>query len=167
MKIATCRSYHAQVVNRAAVALQDGRSFLKVYYVSIVGRPDSEKYEWAFCPLDPAQFEDKLKSLPFEGVGFLTAFPHITKLFTFSPASEILMLVSAFNTATFQPIPLERERGFYEFACLAEAAIAADEYGAWATAATVSDYLGFWSPFKDGPIAEHGKLKAYWEQQEN
>ena len=50
-----------------------------------------------------------------------------------------------------------------EFACLAEALIAADEYGFWAEAATVEDYLVRWSAFKEGPIVRHDKLLRYWE----
>jgi len=65
-----------------------------------------------------------------EGIGFVTAFPHITKVFRFGPEAETAMNVCAWDTRSMAPIGLGRSQGYVEFACLAEAAIAADEYNA-------------------------------------
>jgi hypothetical protein len=57
-----------------------------------------------------------------------------------------------------------RADGYHEFSCYAEAAIAADEYRAWARAATVEEYLAFRSTATDFPVASHAKLAAYWKR---
>jgi len=52
--------------------------------------------------------------------------------------------------------------GGVPLAALAEAAIAADEYRAWARGGAVEDYLQVFSKFEDGPIKAHAKLADYW-----
>jgi hypothetical protein len=47
-------------------------------------------------------------------------------------------------------------------ACYAEAAIAADEYRAWAESGTVNDYLALGSDAADFPVVSNSKLAAYW-----
>jgi hypothetical protein len=74
---------------------------------------------------------------------------------------ETIMHVKAFNTGDLSPMSLEREDGFVEFACYAEAAIAADEYQAWAKAGSVEEYLQFRSLFVDGPVQSNRKLAEY------
>lgn len=163
MKIAACRSYHSRTVGSSVIRMPDGKSAFKFYYISIVGRDQPERYEWARCALSRPAFEARFAGSGIEGVGFVTAFPHITKCFRFAPAAETVLHVRAFNTADLTPLSLDRDDRFVEFACYAEAAIAADEYHAWARAATVTEYLDAVSAFVDGPIARHDKLKIYAE----
>lgn len=162
MKVVPCRPYHARVVERIPVSLSDGRSRFKIYFVSIVGRDHPERYEWEHCGMVPADFAARFGAGADEGVGFVTAFPHITKVFRYAPESEILQYVKAFNTRDFTPIDLARGEGYMEFACYAEAVLAADEYHAWAGSRTVEEYLSQWSPLVDAPIADNAKLQAWW-----
>jgi len=162
MNIKPCRSYHSTTVQRDLLRLADGKSAFKVYYLNIVGRDDPSKYEWEFCPLAIEDFESRLLTGDLEGVGFITAFPHITKVFRFAPSMETVLHVRAFNTADLAPLDLAREDGYVEFACYAEAAIAAEEYHAWTKALTVADYLTFRSDFDDGPVANHRKMAEYF-----
>jgi hypothetical protein len=161
MRTTACRPYHSTTVRTEFVRLPDGVSAFKVYYVDIIGRDDPTRYEWAHCPLSSADVIANLQASGLEGVGFVTAFPHITKVFRFAPAMETVLHVRAFATADFAPLDLCRDDGFVEFACYAEAAIAADEYHAWARAETVEEYLAYTSPFTDGPVKRHDKLAAY------
>jgi hypothetical protein len=55
-----------------------------------------------------------------------------------------------------------RSDGYHELACYAEAAIAADEYRAWAESGTVNDYLALGSDAADFPVVSNSKLAAYW-----
>jgi hypothetical protein len=57
-----------------------------------------------------------------------------------------------------------RGDGSREFACYAEAVIAADEYRAWARVATVEEYLAFRCDKTDFPVASNTKLAVYWEE---
>jgi len=163
MKVTACRPYHGRIVDTRLAAMADGKSRFKIYFVSIVGRDQPQRFEWAHCGMAPVDFVKRFSAGPDEGVGFVTAFPHITKVFRFAPDVEILLYVKAFNTRDFTPIDLARAEGYMEFACYAEAAIAADEYHAWARGRSVSEYLADWSPCKEAPIADHAKLRAWWE----
>jgi hypothetical protein len=106
-------------------------------------------------------FVSDLRHVPVEGVGFITAFPHIAKIFRFAPSMETVLHVRAYATPELTPLNLGRDDNFVEFACYAEAAIAADEYAAWARARTVEDYLAYSSPFDEGPVTNPAKLAAY------
>jgi len=162
MKIKSCRPYQARIVSHRKLTMADGKSVFKLYFVSIVGRDKPELYEWQQCPISEDEFERQFRQTHEEGIGFLTVFPHITKVFVYAPSSEILMFVKAFETETFKPIDLSREEGYTEFACYAEAILAANEYAAWAEADTVQDYLQYWCPTEDAPIVNNTKLHAYW-----
>jgi hypothetical protein len=162
MKIQACKTYRALEAGRARVDMPDGLSCFKVYYVSITGRDDPARYEWGKGTFGREDFEGLLMASELEGVGFVTAFPHITKVFRFSPAMETVMHVRAYDTKTFAPLDLDRGGGWTEWACLAEALIGADEYRAWASAPDVQAYLHAWSPFSDGPIFACDKLMQYW-----
>jgi hypothetical protein len=164
MQINSCRPYRSQTTQRSLLRLADGISVFKIYYLSIVGRDDPTKYEWEHSPLTIEDFETRLLAGDTEGVGFITAFPHIAKVFRFAPSMETVLHVRAFHTADLAPLDLAREDGYVEFACYAEAAIAAEEYHAWAKAATVEEYLAFRSDFDDGPVASHRKLAEYWRR---
>lgn len=161
MHIANCRPYHSRTDGVSVLRLPDGLSVFKIYYISIIGRDQPERYEWDRCPLSRADFETRFARSGLEGVGFVTAFPHITKCFRFAPAMETVMHVRAFNTVDLSPLSLHRDDQYVEFACYAEAAIAADEYHAWAQSRTVDAYLATRSAFIDGPILSHAKLQSY------
>ncbi len=158
---APCRPYHARLESAARLDLPDGQSVFKLYCLSLLGRDTPARYEWPLGGLTPAAFRDRLQRLAPAGVGFITAFPHITKIFRFAPAMETVLHVRAFSTADLSPLDLARDAGYIEFACYAEAVIAADEYRCWADAATVADYLAAWSPFAEGRIANPAKLAAH------
>ncbi|MBQ7651823.1 MAG: hypothetical protein IJS15_12740 [Victivallales bacterium] len=162
MKIEKCGTYHAKIEECELVKMPDGKSAFKVYFVSIVGRENPARTEWSKCGLDKHEFIEKFRASGEEGVGFVTAFPHITKVFRYAPKSEILQHVRAFDTKTFASISLERG-DYMEFACLAEALLAADEYAAWAAAQSVEDYLDFVSTVKDAPVKDNAKLRHYFE----
>ncbi len=144
--------------------MPDGRSAFKIYFASIVGRDKPERFEWDQSTLTPVQFEGIFKQFAMPGVGFVTAFPHIAKIFRFGPASETILNVRAFSTPDLSNLALLRDDGFMEFACLAEALIAADEYGAWAKAASVEEYLQSWSAHADMPVSSNTKLAEYWDK---
>ena len=104
MQVTTCNSYHAKIESTKLLTMPDGKSVFKVYYVSIVGRPTPERFEWDRNPLKNADYEKAFLASGNEGIGFITAFPHITKVFRYSPQAEVLMLVKAFNTQTGEEI---------------------------------------------------------------
>ena len=163
MQIPECRSYHAITSSVSAVDMPDGKSVFKVYYLSIVGRDRPELYEWERCELSKAAFEETLRSRGQEGVGFVTAFPHITKILRFGPGMETVMDILEFDTDSLKPRDRSRDDGYHEFACYAEAVIAAEEYHAWAKAETVAEYLDFRCATTSFPVASNSKLRAYYE----
>jgi hypothetical protein len=153
--------YDARICATRRIAGGDGRSAFKVYFLDIVGRADPARYEWDRCATGRDVFLASLRGVA-DGVGFVTAFPHVTKVFRFSPHLETVLDVRGFRTSDLSEYPLARGDGTFEFACLAEALIAADEYGFWASAAGVDEYLGRWSTFASARIADPGKLGRYW-----
>ncbi|MBT7164318.1 MAG: hypothetical protein HN904_16170 [Victivallales bacterium] len=161
LNITPCNPYDARIGERELVRMPDGVSAFKVYFVSIVGRPHPERYEWDACPLTPGDFVDEFRQGNWEGVGFVTAFPHITKVFRFAPNSEILLHVAAYSTQTGDRIDLSRQEGYVEFACYAEALLAADEYRYWAEADEVEPYLQQFSSADQSTVRSHTKLAAY------
>ena len=162
MKVSVSRSYHGTIFGRQLVRMSDALSAFKVYFVSIIGRDEPARYEWEHSPLERQDVLTRFAASGTEGIGFVTAFPHITKVFRYDPKAEILMTVRAFRTLDFAPLDLQRDEGYMEFACYAEAALAADEYRAWGEAPSVSVYLGTWSSVGETPIAEPGKLRAHY-----
>ena len=163
MLITPCRPYHSRTVRAGLLGMPDGKSTFKAYYVSIIGRDDPAKYEWEHSPVRIDDFAAQFTATGCPGIGFITAFPHITKVFRFAPAMETVLHVQAYNTADLSPLDLSRDEGYLEFACYAEAAIAADEYHAWAKAKTVEEYLQYLSSFVDGPVKSHTKFAEYME----
>ena len=165
MEIQPCKTSTARIVDRRLLEPPergaDGASVFKLYYISIEGREGPERYEWSKSPLDRGRIEAGLAALRLEGVGFFTLFPHITKCFRFAPEMETVLHVRAYNTADLSPLDLSRQGGWIEFACYAEAVLAADEYRAWAEASSVAEYLSFLSPATDAPVLSHTKL-AEW-----
>jgi len=105
---------------------------------------------------------NRLRTSGVEGVGFITAFPHMAKIFRFSPGAETVLDVRAFNPSDLEPKNLSRYGGFHEFACLAEGIISAGEYKAWAAAKDVEEYLSYRSDDRIFDILSSNKLKRYW-----
>jgi hypothetical protein len=159
--IKPCLPYNSRIDKRSLLRLPGGPSAFKIYYVSITGRENPGRYDWAFSELKPPGFESALLKLAPEGVGFVTAFPHITKIFRFAPSGETILHVKAYKTPSLEFLDLGRPDGYLEFACYAEAELARDEYACWASAGTVEDYLAYFSPFEGGGIADNAKLAAY------
>lgn len=165
IEIKPCRPYHAKTIGKTLLKMPDGKSAFKVYFISIVGRDDRARFEWDHSALKSVDFQAAILKSGWEGIGFVTAFPHITKEFRFAPDAETILHVRAFQTRDLKPLDLGRGEQYLEFACYAEAAIAADEYRAWARAGDVKEYLRFFSDFEDGPVKSCAKLAAYWKSQ--
>lgn len=161
MKVEPCAPYHGEVVHRDRITMPDGVSVFKTYYVSITGRSRPERYVWDASPLSFEDVAGAIRDGRFAGVGFITAFPHITKIFRFAPTVETVLHVRAFHTPGLKPMALDREDGFSEFACLGEALIAADEYRFWGQSVDVGVYLKQWSEWECGGIQNPAKLGAY------
>ena len=92
----------------------------------------------------------------------MTAFPHITKVFRFGPEVETNCHVRAWSTKDLKPLDLARGEGYIEFACFAEAAIAAEEFaqlGRGEVGRGVPRPVG---RSADWPVARNDKLAAYW-----
>lgn len=164
MDVKPCRAYHSITTRKTCLHLPDGQSVFKVYFLSLIGRDDPTRFEWESSPLTPTALEGRLMQAGLEGIGFITAFPHIAKVFRFAPSAETVLHVRALHTRDLAPLDLAREDQYLEFACYAEAGIAADEYRSWAGAKTVADYLQTFSGFDDGPIVNHAKLAMYCRQ---
>lgn len=162
MLMTPCRPYHGRTHHSKIITMPNPKSVFKIYYISIIGRDQPELYEWEHCPLSPEQFEETLRSGPHEGIGFIIAFPHITKVFRFSPGAETVLDVSEFQTTGMRPKDGSRGDGSHEFACYAESMIAADEHEAWAKAATIEEYLAFRLARLDFPVTSQTKLADYW-----
>jgi hypothetical protein len=161
--IKSCKSYAARP---AGIGLyENGKHVFKVYYVDIYGRAEPERYEWDLCDRERTTVLEGLGKVGAEGVGFVVSFTHITKVFRFAPSAETVLHVRAYHTDDFSELDLEREEGYSEFACYAEAIIAADEYRFWAEADSVEEYLRRHSEWTDAPIRNHGKLASHFHGQ--
>jgi hypothetical protein len=161
--IQTCQLYNAHLDGHSLLRMPDGLSVFKVYYLSITGREKRELYEWDHAAHTREEFEKSFLSKGQQGIGFITCFPHITKVFRFSPANETVLDVREFTTVTVQPVDMARGDGFHEFACYAEAMIASREYTAWAKAASVEQYLKYRCDAPHFNINSNRKLKQYME----
>ena len=164
MLIKQCRMYHAHTIEKNILRMPDQKSIFKIYYLSIIGRDTPELFEWEHCLYTQANFEQKFLLGKHEGIGFVIAFPHIVKIFRFSPYNETVLDVREFHTVDMQSKDCSRDDGSHEFACYAESVISADEYEAWANATTVKDYTAFRCRKTDFSIASNMKLTTYWEQ---
>lgn len=162
MRIAPCRTYHGKTVGRNVLRMSDGKSAFKVYYISVIGREKPELFEWERSSRSVADFERAFLAGGYEGIGFVLAFPHVTKIFRFSPGAETILDIREFHTDGMRPMDCGRGEGFHEFACYAEAVIAAEEYHAWAKAPTVEEYLATRSEAADFPVSNNAKLAVYW-----
>ena len=164
MRVTQCRTYHAQTVGRTVLRMPDGKSVFKVYYISVIGRDRPDLYEWQRGPRTQADFERAFLAGRHEGIGFAIAFPHVTKIYRFSPEAETLLDVRELNTDGMTYRDGTRSDGYHELACYAEAVIAADEYRAWGEAATVEGYLSCHSDACEFPVRSNTKLATYWAE---
>ncbi len=143
---------------------ENGGHVFKIYYVDIYGRSEPERYEWDLCGRPRQSLIEGLAQAGVEGIGFVVAFPHITKVFRFAPSAETVMHVKGYRTESFKEMDLAREEGYVEFACYAEALIAADEYRLWAEAASVSSYLEMRSEWDSAPVRDNTKLARHFAE---
>jgi hypothetical protein len=77
---------------------------------------------------------------------------------------ETIMDVREFHTEGMRHMNCSRGDGYHEFACYAEAVIAAHEYHAWAKAGTAEDYLASRCDEADFPVVSNTKLATYWNR---
>lgn len=162
MQIKPCQPYQAILAGTLLARGPDNKSAFKIYYISIIGRAEPERYEWPAGKEAKDLFAGLFLKKALEGIGFATAFPHITKIFRFSPAAETVLDVRAFRTSDMAPLDLGRADNYLEFACYAEALLAAAEYRLWARAKTVAEYLSAFSSFDDGKIVSNTKLADHF-----
>ena len=163
LTIKPCNTYHGVLSSKELFRAPESRSVFKVYFCDIVGRKEPARTVWTQCGLKKEDFLARLAHTDgIEGVGFITAFPHITKAFRFGPETETNLNVRAWSTQDMSPLDLGRSQGYAEFGCLAEAAIAGEEFAFWAAADSVAAYLGKWATGADWPIARNDKLLASW-----
>lgn len=162
MEIQPCKPYHATLAARKRITMRDGKSSFKIYFLSIIDRENRSRYEWELADTGIGEMEAQLLDAGIEGVGFITAFPHITKVFRFAPEAETVLHVAGFDTPSLTTLDLGRGSAWVEFACYAEALIAADEYSFWSTAVDIPEYLERFSTFEDGPIVSNDKFGRYW-----
>jgi hypothetical protein len=151
--------YHSIVVKKEAITISRAAVF-KLYFISIIGREDRKKYEWEFSPYTMQGFLQQFPGRGLEGIGFIVAFPHVTKVFRFGPRPETNLHALAFETPTWKPISLDRD-GWSEVACAAEMDIGADEFRFWAESAGVEEYLKKFSERGAVAIKNHNKLEKY------
>lgn len=161
--IKPCNSYHGVLSGRELFRGADGKSAFKVYFIDIIGRKEPARTVWAQSGMTQAELLRRLATLEgLEGVGFITAFPHILKAFRFGPEAETVLNVRAWNTRDLAPLDLGRGQGYVEFACLAEAALAAEEYAFWASVPGVEEYLEKWAISAHWPVASQDKLLRHF-----
>jgi hypothetical protein len=149
--------YNSRVV-RTQLFRPAASTIFKLYFVNITGRAQQEKYEWEYAAYGIDTFLADLAGRNLQGVGFITAFPHITKVFRFGPKPETNLHAAAFATSMWEKIALERN-GWCEVACAAEMEIAADEFNYWAVARDVEEYAAKMSSRGAVSIVEPGKLE--------
>ena len=162
IQVLSCESYHGISAGQAVLNMPDERSVFKLYLLSIIDRNEPALYDWANSRFSISEFKIRFRERAYEGVGFVTAFPHITKIFRYAPEVETVVDVRELDTATLDELDCNRNDQYHEFACYAESLIVADEYRAWAKANSVGEYLQFRCSLSDFPIVNHNKLCDYW-----
>ena len=161
-EVLSCQPYHGSNAGQTVLNKPDGRSVFKLYLLSIIDRDEPAQYDWASSRLSISEFKVRFCEGGYTGVGFVTAFPHITKIFRYAPEVETVVDVRELDMATLAELDCNRSDQYHEFACYAELLIAADEYRAWAKADTVDEYLQFRCSLSDFRIVNHKKLSDYW-----
>jgi hypothetical protein len=159
--IRPCPFYEARPAGTAVY--QNGPHRFKVYFADVVGRPEPARYEWDRSTLERDGVLAGLKRVGIEGVGFVCAFPHITKVFRFAPSGETNLHVRAFDTPSFSELNLAREEGYLELTCLVEAILVGEEHRRWADATSVAAYLDRWTTWEPAAVAAPDKLRRYYD----
>lgn len=162
MQIKPCQPYHAVLMDKILIHGADKKSAFKIYFINIIGRANPSRYEWPQDKIARQKFTDRLQKIALAGIGFVTAFAHVTKVFRFSPVAETVLDVRAFSTMDLAPLDLKRADDYLEFACYAESLLAAAEFRLWAGAKTVTEYLSVFSSFDGGKIISSTKQADYF-----
>ena len=157
VKVKKGNPYTSKVVGKTQIVLEGTKSAFKIYFIDIQGRDDRAKYEWEHCGRTQEQFLEQLRDLNPEGIGFVTAFPHITKVFQFGPTPETNLYTTAYQTESFEELPLDYNEAT-EVGCAAEILIAAEEFRFWLEAQTVEDYLTKTCDAGDAAFQNHHKM---------
>ncbi|MGE5531028.1 MAG: hypothetical protein ACM3VW_02780 [Bacteroidota bacterium] len=158
-----CNTYAARPSGTSMY--RNGKSAFKIYYVDIYGRSNPERFEWDRCGRARETVLEGLAGAGVDGIGAVAAFPHITKVFRFAPSAETIMHVRGYWTPDFSEVDLSREEGYVEFACYAEAIIAAEEYRFWAEASSVAQYLDQWVRWTDAPVVDCAKMARHFGEE--
>jgi len=161
MEVKPCMPYASKVCETRLLEMPDGKSVFKVYFVDIVGRDNPERYEWATSGMSKDDFLDRVKASGAEGIGFITAFPHITKIFIFGPSPETNLYTNALKTPDLSPLDLNYS-GSTEVACAAEMSVGAAEFDMWLKAGSVEEYLAQFANAGATEFRNHAKLLNYW-----
>lgn len=164
MIIKDCKRYQVRMDGFQLLRMRDSKSVFKIYFLSIQGREKPELYDWKQSLQTCDAFINTFLAKSFEGIGFVTSFPHITKVFRFSPYVETVLDVSEFQTVDLIAKNCSRGDGTHEFACLAEAHIAAKEFEFWAESDSVQKYLEFRCEPVPYAILKNTKLSEYWQR---
>jgi len=161
-EIKKCLPYVSRVVGRARYEDEESGTSFKVYFVDIRGREQRERYEWSHCGMSHDDFLEALRGIAPEGIGFVIAFPHITKVFQFGPSPETNLYTRAYDTQGLKERSLDYGMGT-EVACAAEMLIAAEEFGFWLSAESVGDYLQRSTTAGDAEFRNHNKLWSHYQ----
>ena len=94
--------------------MQDGRSVFKLYLLSIVDRDEPALYDWASAGLSISEFKVCFRERGYEGVGFVTAFPHITKIFRYAPEVETVVEVRELDTDTLDELDCNHNDQYHD-----------------------------------------------------
>jgi hypothetical protein len=159
--IRACPSYAARPAGTAVY--RSGPHRFKVYFADVIGRAEPARFEWDRSGMERESVLDGMKRAGIEGVGFVCAFPHVTKVFRFAPSGETNLHVRAFEPPSFRELSLGREEGYVELTCLAEAILVGEEHRSWAEAPSVDAYLDRWTTWEGAAVAAPDKLRRYYD----
>ncbi len=90
-QVLSCQPYHGISSGQTVLNMPDGQSVFKLYLLSIIDREEPTLYDWASSRLSISEFKVCFRERGYEGVGFVTAFPHITKIFRYAPEVETVV----------------------------------------------------------------------------
>ena len=88
-QVLSCQPYHGISAGQTVLNMPDGRSVFKLYLLSIIDRDEPALYDWASSRLSISEFKVRFRERGYEGVGFVIAFPHITKIFAMHRKSRL------------------------------------------------------------------------------
>ena len=82
----------------------------EVYCLSVIGKEQSHLFDWQSCDYTSDDFENRVHS-GIQSVGFITAFWRITKVFRYSPQTEMVVDVGYPDTRSFKSVSSDRGGG--------------------------------------------------------